>query len=229
MEITRVINEVKNQKKEIILLMVYLITASMYIFFNKPDSIVYNLEIYIDKIIPFTKEFIIFYYSWYVFLPMVIISLYLKSREDYFKLLIGFSLGMLMCYLIYSIFQTTVPRPLIEENDFFSILTKKIYENDNPYNCFPSIHVFTTAYGCFVMRKSNFKDSFLFRNSLNVLGILIILSTLFVKQHVFMDAIGGITAAYLVYRLMYKPEGEKILKWIRKQYSLWMMKRKLGT
>lgn len=227
MEDIKVINEIKNNKKEIMFLIIYLLSGSLYMLFNKPGDRVYSLMTELDSMIPFTREFIIFYCSWYLFLPIVIIGLYLKEREGYLKLLMGFSLGMMCCYLIYALFQTTVPRPEILGNDIYSNLTRRIYANDNPFNCFPSIHVFTTAYSCFVIKEGYFRDKLLFRHSLNILGILIILSTLFVKQHVVLDGVGGAALAFLMYRLMYKPEGEKLLQWIKKKYSSLMMKKKL--
>ncbi len=112
-------------------------------------------------------------------------------------------------------------------DDIFSRITRRVYANDNPYNCFPSIHVFTTAYSCFIIKEGYFRDKLWFRYPLNLLGILIILSTLFVKQHVVLDGVAGTALAFLLYRLMYKQEGEKLLQWIKKKYSSLMMKKKL--
>ena len=54
---------VKDNKKEIAVLALYLLLSVMYVLFNKPRAKVYDLTTALDRAIPFTKEFIIFYYS----------------------------------------------------------------------------------------------------------------------------------------------------------------------
>ena len=67
----------------------------------------------------------------------------------------------------------------------------------------------------------------MFKVTMYITGVLIILSTLFVKQHVILDAVGGGALAYLVYVLYYKSEGERFRLWIKKLFSSLMMKKKL--
>ncbi len=227
MRLLKLLKDLKVFKKEIIYLMIYLILTASYKLFNAPRERVYDLTIGIDSLISFTKEFIVFYYLWYVFLAVTILSLLIKDRANYFKYLKGLSLGLIGAYLTYTFFQSTVPRPEVIGNDIFSIMVKQIYAMDNPYNCFPSIHVFATVYGCLVVRRSYFKNNKFFAGALYISGVLIILSTLFVKQHVVLDAVGGSALAYLMYMLYYKSEGERFRLWIKKLFSSLMMKRRL--
>ncbi|WP_426348449.1 phosphatase PAP2 family protein [Alloiococcus sp. CFN-8] len=221
------IKELKSYKREGFYLMIYLILTASYKLFNTPREMVYDLTIGIDRLIPFTKEFIVFYYIWYLFLAVTIIGLFLKDRESYFRYLKGLSLGLIGAYLTYTFFQSTVPRPEVIGNDIFAIMVRQIYAIDNPYNCFPSIHVFATVYGCLVISKSYFNSNKLFKITMYITGILIILSTLFVKQHVILDAVGGSALAYLAYVLYYKREGERVRIWIKKLFSSLTMKKKL--
>ncbi|MGQ0416263.1 phosphatase PAP2 family protein [Bacillus sp. HC-TM] len=98
--------------------------------------------------------------------------------------------GKLACFSIYYFWQTTVPRPTVVGTDVFSELVRYIYSIDQPVNCFPSIHVLTT----FVIMLAAFKrrEQHVFEYYiLTFFGTLIILSTLFTKQHAFVDAVTG--------------------------------------
>ena len=222
----KMLKELKGFKKEAMYLMIYLILTASYKLFNTPRERVYDLTLGIDGLIPFTKEFIVFYYIWYAFLAVTIIGLFLKDRDNYFRYLKGLSLGLIGAYFTYTFFQSTVPRPEVIGDDIFSALVRQIYAIDNPYNCFPSIHVFATVYGSLVISRSSFKNK-VFKGAIYITGILIILSTLFVKQHVVLDAVGGSALAYLVYMLYYKSEGERFRLWIKKLFSSLMMKKRL--
>lgn len=98
-------------------------------------------------------------------------------------------LTLVLCYVVafitFYFFQTTVSRPLVTGNDIFSKLVLFTYKSDEPYNCFPSIHVIT-AY--LAMKGINLTDARKrIKIPVNVVGFLIIISTQFVKQHVIMD------------------------------------------
>ena len=71
------------------------------------------------------------------------------------------------------------------------------YASDKPLNAFPSLHVgMSTLATLFVYRKRK-------KLGLAVLPVtvLIILSTVFIKQHVLLDVAGGLVLAGLVYWL----------------------------
>lgn len=120
------------------------------------------------------------------------------NEGTYFRLLISLSVGMIICYVTFYIFPTTVPRPTIISNDIFSRLVLIIYQNDNPYNCFPSVHVVNAMIvAIYVNREEKFNKIIKIISSL--VAILIVLSTMFIKQHVFVDVVSGIIVAYAVY------------------------------
>ena len=98
-----------------------------------------------DKFIPFNKYFILPYVSWYIFIAIFSAILCILDKERYLKLLITLNIGMITCYIIYYFYPTYVPRPMITGTDFFSNLVLNLYAADNPYNCFPSIHVLNSV------------------------------------------------------------------------------------
>jgi len=108
---------------------------------------------------------------------------------------------MIISYVIFYFFPTTVPRPTLTGTDIFTKMTRIIYGNDNPYNCFPSIHVINTLLVQMYI-TTNKKIKVGLKVICNVIGILIILSTMFIKQHVFLDAVSAAVIAYMLYLLM---------------------------
>ena len=52
-------------------------------------------------------------------------------------------MGLLLCYSVYAIYQTTVPRPELIGSDWLLRTVQWVYRSDEPFNCFPSTHVLT--------------------------------------------------------------------------------------
>ncbi|MDD3223275.1 MAG: phosphatase PAP2 family protein [Clostridium sp.] len=171
----------------------------------------------IDRSIPFVRQFVIPYVMWYPMVPLVFIYICVKDKENYCRMIISFAFSLITCYIIFFFFQTTVPRPAVTGNDVYSNLVKLIYSIDNPYNCFPSIHVMI----CALMIEGIWKT----RNKSNVvavivtfIGISVMLSTVFIKQHVVLDGVSGIMVASIVYFLANKIIRGNVLGFCRRLY-----------
>jgi len=137
----------------------------------------------LDRQIPFLPAFIIPYIVWYPFIALTLLFIFLKDVRVYFKTLLALCLGLLVSYVFYYYFQTTVPRPQVGERGILNYLVQFIYRHDLPYNCFPSIHVLTS----YLMMKGAKVFKCWARLMVQFIGMMIIASTLFVKQHVLAD------------------------------------------
>ncbi|MBU3100977.1 MULTISPECIES: phosphatase PAP2 family protein [Clostridium] len=157
-----------------------------------------DLFTFVDKLIPFNKFFILPYISWYVFIAIFSVILCIYDKEKYFKLLITLDLGMIMCYIIYYFYPTYVPRPIIVGTDFFSNLVLSLYAADNPYNCFPSIHVLNSVLITLYIYESEMVSKCI-KVICSIMSFSIVLSTMFIKQHYFADVIAGIIFAFILY------------------------------
>ncbi|NLO42708.1 MAG: phosphatase PAP2 family protein [Bacteroidales bacterium] len=167
------------------------IIGSFYGFLNYDNGRVFNLITEFDQALPFNQYFVIPYLLWYIFFPGMLIYFCFKDPALYKKQLWIINSGMLICYLIYIFFQTYVPRPLILENDLFCQLVKIVYSQDNPYNAFPSIHVLTCYSVLLGCRELLFEKPVLMTTGMCT-SVLIIISTVFLKQHVVLDVFGAI-------------------------------------
>ena len=153
---------------------------------------------FVDNLVPFNRYFILPYISWYIFIAIFSAILCVLDKERYLKLLITLNIGMITCYIIYYFYPTYVPRPMITGTDFFSNLVLNLYEADNPYNCFPSIHVLNSVLIALYTYESE-RVNKLIKAICVAISVSIILSTMFIKQHYFADVVAGITFACVLY------------------------------
>lgn len=169
-----------------------------YAVLNQAHMPVYSLMTDLDAQIPFVPMFIIPYLIWYPFIIIVLFMLCIRERSVYYRTLLTQCLGLVACYIIFYLFQTTVERPTAMGTGIFEGLVNLVYSTDNPYNCFPSIHVLTSylmikgAMAC--ASYPNWE-----RTAVKVCAWMIIASTLFVKQHVLLDIAGAIAVVELLW------------------------------
>ena len=169
---------------------------------NNPVRGVYSMVTSLDQGIPFIKIFILPYLGFYPYIFLALAYFCFKDRPTYYKTLAAINISYLFCFTVYYFFQTTVPRPYLDDRGVLSALVANVYKMDHPYNTFPSIHVLTS----FIMIKAVNKSSV--RNRLNTfliygMSLLVIVSTQFVKQHVLLDAVSAMAAGNLLFEGVY--------------------------
>lgn len=210
------VNDYKKVAERLFFLISLIFTSAIYSCLNVYRGKVYHIPTFVDNIIPFNKYFIIPYLGWYIFIGFWLFYYSVVDEKIYFKILWGINLGMLICFLIYYFFPTYVQRPEIRGNDIFDNLMRFVYNRDNPYNCFPSLHVFDSVLCCIYINKD--EDISPFNKFVSSsMAVVIIFSTFFVKQHYVYDALSGIFVAYLVYIVFNYKE---ILVKIQNRYDL---------
>ncbi|WP_374048183.1 phosphatase PAP2 family protein [Clostridium sp. MB40-C1] len=196
-----------------------------YGLLNSENRGVYSLVCSIDKATPFLKVFVLPYLIWYPFIFLIMVYICLKNKKVYYKILFCLDIGFIISYIIFYFFQTTVQRPCLVDQDIMTKLVGIVYSNDKPFNCFPSLHVLTTY---FVMKGiGKVESSKKITIPVNIVGILIILSTLFIKQHVIMDVIFAIVLGGIILKTVNVVFAEGVEVWLKKLFLLLTMKKKL--
>lgn len=180
---------------DLIWLLLFPILNINYILAANIAKVGKNIEISLDKVIPFKSIFIIPYIYWYIFIFVGLIYILYKNRVEYGRIFISIVIGMCCCYIIYYIFPTQINRPLIDNSNILNKLVNFIYNKDKPFNCFPSIHVLNTY---FIMRYTRYIYNKKFFYYTQIVGVLIILSTVLIKQHFVLDIVGSIILSELV-------------------------------
>ena len=181
-------------KKFLITISILLVTQAFFYWFiklfqNNPHYINY----YLDKEIPFIPQFIYIYNLFYPFIFIAFYYLFKKDENTYYQGIIAGIIGFLLCDMIYLYYPTIMLRPPIPNNiDFLTEFIVKItYFFDEPaLNCFPSIHClfcFQIIFSYLKTRSINTKHKILGIT----ISLLIIISTILVKQHYILDIISA--------------------------------------
>lgn len=164
----------------------------------------------VDDYIPFCEYFIIPYYLWFIFITATVFyfAFINKNKKEYWQLVFSLGIGMTLFIIISLVFPNGQElRPSLSGNDIFTQMVRYLYKVDTPTNVFPSIHVFNTVACCIaVFRHKNFYFKRLVPTVMGILGTLIVLSTIFLKQHTLLDVAGAIVLNVFCYQLLYKPK-----------------------
>ncbi len=171
----------------------------------------------IDDKIPFNVWFIIPYCLWYLLIFIVPYYLYTKDKDKFVKYIYSYIICTLIANLIFIIYPTTVARPDVIVKGPVTLLAKFIFWTDTPImNCFPSLHcAMSLLFILFILPTKNINKYV--KIFVVFISVLIMASTLFIKQHVFIDVVSGNILAIIsfflaipVYKKNYK--FQKLLK-----------------
>ncbi len=181
-----------------------------FIWLEKTVTTEYHvIHVSLDDKIPFNEYFIIPYYIWFLLVPIVFVFEFFASKREFYRMCVFMFTGMTAFLLICTFWHNGVDlRSQVHlEDNFCSMLVQKVHEADTCTNVLPSMHVFNTL-GCLV---ALFESSKLKKKRVPILtvstllSILIILSTLFLKQHSVVDVAAAFALAILLYLIVYLP------------------------
>lgn len=150
----------------------------------------------LDRLMPLSPNWMLVYASLYLcgfILPLVVV----RGRELSRQALKAYLFVMLTSYAGFLLYPTVAPHQPFAIDGFAAWSLQLIYDIDQPYGCFPSLHVaysFVGALACYRMHRG--------------LGItaaawagLIGLSTVYTKQHYAVDAIAGAMLGVIAYTI----------------------------
>lgn len=170
------------------------------------------IHVTLDDYIPFCEVFVIPYLLWFAYVAAVVIYLFFKNKQDYYKTCTFLFTGM----TIFLIISTLWPnghhlRPAVMPRDnCFTWLVSMLWKTDTPTNLWPSIHVFNSMGAHFAVMQSKELASSKWGGRLKIasgiLAVSIILSTVFIKQHSLFDVATGILMGSIMYVLVYRKE-----------------------
>lgn len=194
--------------KHKLFLLLYAIYVPIYIglFFVVeklvPESADYWISyIFLDDYIPFREEFIIFYYLWYPALVGMGIFLLINDEAEYkrymLSIIITFTFTLIFCLLVPN-GQDLRPEVLPRDN-IFTHMIAAIYKADTNTNVMPSVHAIGSFLGLISTHRTKEIKNKLSIFVLDLLWILIAISTCFVKQHSILDIFGSMALCLIVY------------------------------
>lgn len=175
-----------------------------------------------DMWIPFVEYFIIPYLMWFAFIAAAFVYFFFTDVPGFYKMAKFMFTGMTIFLIISTIFPNGQDlRPVVFERDnVFVDMVRMLYRADTCTNVFPSLHVFNTLSVCIAVHESEkLKKHKAVCNAAYILVALIILATMFLKQHSVLDVFGAVIMAYVLYKVVYEPEKKMIPQLSKQKFS----------
>ena len=167
---------------------------------------------FIDDRIPVVSIFVVIYVFSYVFWIFGPIIASLTEKENFINYIIGLSAAYIVGFLIFVFAPTYMDRTaeglmeIANRPGLFNHLLGTVYSSDGSalaFNLFPSYHCLISLYCYLGIRKREEVSKGIRIYSL-VMAFLICLSTVFTKQHYFIDIIGGLSISIICYAVVQK-------------------------
>ena len=169
----------------------------------------------LDNYIPFVEYFIIPYLLWFAFVAVMLLYFFFKDKKEFYQLIIFLFTGMTIFLIISTIFPNGLnlrPTTFARDNVFVDMV-KRLYKTDTPTNVLPSIHVFNTlGIAIAVKRSKHLKKHKVTKAIIYLLSTLIILATMFLKQHSVTDVVAAFALGGILYYLVYVMQTHKETK-----------------
>lgn len=167
----------------------------------------------LDEKIPFCKYFVIPYLLWFPYVGATILYFSMfnaaqRENDDFFAYMLWGSVIFVTVSVIYPNMHRL--RPACLGDDLLSRLVAMIYRADTPTNILPSLHVYNSI-ACLtaLMKNAGFKQHRRLCAGANILTFLIILSTVFLKQHSTVDVVMAFCCNAAVHHIVYRmPESD---------------------
>lgn len=155
--------------------------------------------------LPLIKSFVYFYDLWYPFIVLNTFIIYKYDRKLFSMLIATMLIATVMAHITFIIYPSMVLRPDINVTGLTSWILDFTYKTDTPaINCLPSMHCiycFVTSYYIIKCKNMSIKK----RLPVVIFSALIVLSTMFIKQHILEDVILAfiyVTIAVIVVHLL---------------------------
>lgn len=200
----------KKYKHGLIILIYAVIYMSIFAYLESRTDIVFHIiQTPFDKYIPFCEYFIIPYIFWFVYMLIAVLFFIFVNpdKKEYYQMVFSLGTGMTLFLMVSYIYPNGLdlrPAEMVRDN-IFTDTVQLLYRHDSPTNVLPSIHVYNSLaiHIAFAKSKMLERDRWLIGASF-MLTCLIILSTVFLKQHSLIDVFAGIGLAVISYFVFYR-------------------------
>lgn len=167
----------------------------------------------IDDLIPVVEVFIIPYALWLPYLVIGMIAIAIRSRKLSRKTSYMLMAGMTLFIVISLVYPNALElrAAIPDRQNIFMDLIKYLHSIDTPTDVLPSLHVYDAIVVAAGLHLT-FRDKKVMLVLSDILTVLIVLSTMFIKQHSIIDVISAIILfipVFIVICFVIKPVGKK--------------------
>ena len=164
----------------------------------------------IDDYIPFCEYFIVPYLLWFAYVAVTVFyfAFINKNKQEYWQFILTLGIGMTLFIVVSLIYPNGQNlRPELTGDGIFIQLVQYLYTIDTPTNILPSIHVFNSIACCIaIFQHKPFQKRKALLTGTAILTTLIVMATVFLKQHTLVDVIAAVALNIVCFQLLYKPK-----------------------
>lgn len=160
----------------------------------------------LDDKIPLLEGFIIPYILWFPYVAGFVLYFIFMDKENYWQLFWFLVSGMTIFIIVSFAYPNGLElRPeTFERDNIFTAMIGGLYKTDTATNVLPSIHVYNSlGIQIAVMKSKPLKKHRIIQILSGILCVLIILSTMFIKQHSIVDVTTAFLLAVVAYVVIY--------------------------
>ena len=200
---------IQSSLKLLIPMVIYMVFYMIW-FYYLEQTVTTNFHLIhmkIDDYIPFCELFIIPYELWFPYVACTIVFLAFCDKEEYQNTCIFLCLGMTLFLIVSTVYPNGHDLRLaaMPRDNIFTKLVVSLQKTDTPTNLFPSIHVYNSiGINLGICRSHSTQKHKWIRIVSSILCVLIIFSTILIKQHSVFDLLTAFICAILFYMMVYK-------------------------
>ena len=172
-----------------------IVTSLFYDALNHGPYVLF-LRSPLDDLIPVVGPFVVPYVSLRPFIYLSAVLFLLFRARIYRSAALAMTVTLLVSYAFYVLLQTYIERPVLTGTDVFSQMIREVYAGDQPFNDFPSLHASLSTIFAIHWWRIDRRIGL----AVGIWTALIVLSTVFVKQHYVADMVGGVLLAFVTSR-----------------------------
>ncbi|MGB5620940.1 MAG: phosphatase PAP2 family protein [Gammaproteobacteria bacterium] len=150
---------------------------------------VFDATLALDQMLPLVPQFIVFYMFGYVF--VLVPCLAVRQRHDFYAATVSFCMMLGVAFLMFHFMPVHMQKTMPLGDAWYARWTRFQQNVDTYYNNFPSLHVALNVFAYSLLARQARRLSWWWLP----VPVLVIVSTLLVKQHLVLDVIGGIVLA----------------------------------
>ena len=165
---------------------------------------VWLLETAVDRMVPLVTPWV---YIYSVAYPCCLAPVFLVTLPRLRTACFAYTFAMVVSLATFVVMPVGMPRPYAPPDAYGASILAITWAVDRPFNCFPSLHVSFAFLSAFVTWTERPRAG----GALLVMAVLIGASTMYVKQHWFLDVVAGALLAGLAFRLARQPRIRQLL------------------
>lgn len=200
------VREFLRRHKQFLLGLYLFIYVPWFIWLEQRSVPVHLIHTHLDDMIPFCEYFVLPYYAWFGYVGITAVFIAIKDGPTCWKMGLYLLTGMTLFLIVSTVYPNGQDlRPVTFAHDNFCVdLVKNMYATDTPTNILPSLHVYNAiGIHCTILESPLLKKFRKLKIFSGILMVLIVLSTMFIKQHSVVDVCTAILLAGIMYLVSY--------------------------